>query len=82
MREVWQWQRRSPATSGASIDRIEGGGIKKTRSCDLNVSASTLVPCESVVRPSGPARSVRSTLDAEPNQSGGKEGILLNAWAG
>ena len=35
--------------SGASIDRIDGGGtiwgIKKTRSCKFNVGASTLVPC-------------------------------------
>ena len=46
------WKRRSPGMSGASIDRIDGGGttwgIGKTRSCNLNVSASTLVPCESI----------------------------------
>ena len=35
-------KRRSPGMSGASIDRIDGGGIGKTRSCDLNVSACLL----------------------------------------
>ena len=39
-------KRRSPGMSGASIDRIGGGGttwgIGKTRSCDLNVSACLL----------------------------------------
>ena len=51
LRKVNQYgpEKKKPRDERGFIDRIVVGatwGIGKTRSCDLNLSASTLVPCD------------------------------------